>query len=103
MPCVRTGAHAWPSAIVVVPLVLILVVVTAAASEIQIDSAPPGQKFWLLPSSEQLALQDTITTPAAEQAPLPSESERRPNWLLASLLSTMRQRPRIWSDSGVAS
>jgi Predicted periplasmic lipoprotein (DUF2279) len=87
MPCIRKGAHAWPSAIVAVPLVLILVVATAAASEIHIDSDPPGQRFSLLPP-EQLALQDTATTPAAERAPLPSESERRPNWLLTSLLSS---------------
>ena len=88
MPRLRKGAHTWPSAIVAVPLVLVLVVTMAAASEIPIDSDPPGQRFWLLPTSQQLALQDTVTTPAAEQAPLPSESERRPNWLLASLLSS---------------
>src|SRR5262245_19595881 len=89
MPRIGEGVHAWPSAIVAVPVVLlILVIARAAASEIHIDSDPPGQRFWLLPPSEQLALQDTVATPAAEGAPLPSESERRPNWLLTSLLSS---------------
>ena len=69
-------------------LVLLVVVPTALAADIDIDSNPPGQKFWFLPPDERLAFQDTPTTPT-EDAALPAPApERRPNWLLTGAIAS---------------
>jgi hypothetical protein len=69
-------------------LLLLLTVSTAAGTVIAVDSDPPGQKFWLLPPVEHVALQDDTTTDPAEPV-LPSTApERRPNWLLTSLATS---------------
>ena len=73
---------------VVVPLVLLLVVQAATATDIDIDSDPPGQKFWLLPPDERLAFQDTDTTPPVDPTLPAPPPERRPNWLLTSVIAS---------------
>jgi hypothetical protein len=67
---------------------LLLVVPAVAATDIDVDSDPPGQRFWLLPPGAHLALQDNATTPTADPALPPPVPERRPNWLLTSLISS---------------
>ena len=75
-------------------LLLLLTVSMAAGTEIAVDSDPPGQKFWLLPPGEYIALQDATTTDPSAPSTEPTEPvlpstkpERGPNWLLTSLVS----------------
>ena len=70
-----------------VALILFLVVPAAAETTIGVDVDEGGVRFSLLPAGERLAFEDTAPTPAEEPPVPPAAPERRPNWLLTSLIS----------------
>jgi len=71
----------------VVALVLFLVVPAAAGTTIDAGVDQSGVRFSLLPSGDRLAFEDIAPTPAEDPTVPAAAPERRPNWLLTSLIS----------------
>ena len=70
-------------------VVTFLLLVGPASGEARVGAQldGPGLGFWLLPPGERLAFQDIPADPAPDPALSPATTERRPNWLLTSLVS----------------
>ena len=70
-------------------MVTFLLLVGPASGEAPVGAQldGPGLGFWLLPPGERLAFQDIPADPAPDPAPSPATTERRPNWLVTSLVS----------------
>ena len=77
------GMRLWAGAVVTL---LLLVGQAAAGTPLSASLDEPGHGFWLLPPGERLALQDTSGPAAVDSSEAPA-IERRPNWLLTSLVA----------------